>query len=187
MFSDKIWITRKTRIFTEKRLQEMSNITQALIVVYSLALVSQSLWNLEINNPNINVMLVFASIFVLVLSIYLISQKYAERSIAMRNCYVKLDELLTKAKRAENNNDEKTLEGLESEYTSLLLNIENHTEYDYLCLRFSLRKNLDTTLPTFTRADFARYVFEKTWRMVIIIFVFAISLPFIVFNWIKVF
>lgn len=183
MLSDKIWVTRKTRIYTEQRLQEVANITQALMVAYSLALVSVSIYNLQNNNPTLNTISAFASIVVLVLSVHLTAQKYAERSITMRNCYVKLDELYSKAKRSEANKDENILENLESEYTSLLINIENHSEYDHLCLRYSLKDNTNTTLPPFTRADYALYFWEKTWRAFLIVIAFAISLPLIVFIW----
>lgn len=183
MLSDKIWITRKTRIYTEQRLQVLSNITQALMIVYSLALVSLSLWNLQSNDPKLNVISAFASIAILVLSVYLTAQKFAERSIAMRNCYIKLDELYSRAIRAEGKKDESELEGLESEYTSQLINIENHSEYDYLCLRYSLKNKKDTTLPPFTRADCMRYFLKKSGRMILTVIVFIISLPFIVLIW----
>ena len=183
MLSDKIWITRKTRIYTEQRLQGVSNITQALMIVYSLALVSLSIWNLQSNDPKLNITSAFASIVVLVLSVHLTAQKYADRSIAMRNCYVKLDELYSRAKRAEAHKDEKALEDIESEYTSLLINIENHSEYDFLCLRYSLKDNKDTTLPPFTRADHVRYFLEKAWRAVLTVLAFTVSLPLIVFIW----
>ena len=183
MLSDKIWVTRKTRIYTEQRLQRISNITQALMVAYSLALVSLSIWNLQSNDPKLNVILAFTSIVVLVLSVYLIAQKYSERSIAMRNCYIKLDELYSRAKRAEANKDENGLEDLESEYTSLIINIENHSEYDYLCLRYSLRNNKDTTLPPFTKADHIRFLWGITWRVTLTVIAFVIALPFIVCIW----
>ena len=184
MLSDKIWVTRKTRIYTEQRLQGISTITEALMVAYSLALVSLSIWNLQGNDPKLNVLSAFASIVVLVLSVYLTAQKYAERSISMRNCYVKLDELYSRAKRAEARNNGKALQDVESEYTSLLMNIENHSEYDYLCLRYSLKDNKNTTLPPFTGTDHVRYYWEKAWRSILTVLAFAISIPLIVLIWI---
>lgn len=184
MLSNKIWVTRKTRIYTEQRLQGISTITQALMVAYSLALVSLSIWNLQGNDAKLNVLSAFASIVVLVLSVYLTAQKYAERSVAMRNCYVKLDELYSRAKRAEACKDEQAIQNLESEYTSLLINIENHSEYDYLCLRYSLKDNKDTTLPPFTREDYLQYFWEKAWRSILTFIAFAIALPLIVLIWI---
>ena len=62
--------------------------------------------------------------------------------------------------RAEDKKEIDLIEQLENEYFNVLKSIENHTEYDYLCLRFSLRnKNKDNkdnkddeknTLPEFT-------------------------------------
>ncbi|HCK66188.1 MAG TPA: hypothetical protein DHW49_07965 [Anaerolineae bacterium] len=126
MLSDKIWITRKTRIFTEERLLGYSNLSQILMTLYSLALVSLSIWNLQNNDAKLNLVSAFASIVVLVLSVHITSQKYAERSIAMRNCYIKLDELYSKVKRAEKSENYEMLQNLEAEYTALLINIENH-------------------------------------------------------------
>jgi hypothetical protein len=183
MLSDKIWVTRKTRIYTEERLQWISNISQALMIVYSLALVSISIYNLQSNDPKLNIVSAFASIVVLVLSVHLTAQKYAERSLAMRNCYVKLDELYSKAKRAELGKDEDALPGIESEYTSILVNIENHSEFDYLCLRYSLRDKKDTTLPRFTKADYVQYFYEKTWRAILIFVLFGITIQPIVLIW----
>ncbi len=184
MLSDKIWITRKTRIYTAERLQGYSLISELLMTLYSLALVSLSLWNLQNNDAKLNLISAFASIVVLVLSVHIISQKFVERSITMRNCYIKLDELYSKVKRAEENEDRDMLQHLEAEYTGLLINIENHSEYDFLCLRHSLRDNPNTTLPPFTKLDSARYMWEKSWRGALIVICFAIPIPLIVFIWI---
>ena len=54
MLSDKIWITRKVRIYTEGRLQRYNNISQLLMTLYSLALVSLSIWNLQNNDAKLN-------------------------------------------------------------------------------------------------------------------------------------
>ena len=183
MLSDKIWVTRKVRIYTEGRLQRYNNISQLLMNLYSLALVSLSIWNLQNNDAELNLVSAFASIALLVISVHAASQKYAERSIAMRNLYVKLDELYSKVKRAENSEDIEMLQNLESEYTSLLINIENHSEYDYLCLRYSLKDNPDTTLPSFTNADAFRYFLGKLWRGALTTVLFGISIPPIVLIW----
>lgn len=184
MLSDKIWVTRKIRIYTEQRLQRTATIAQALMVAYSLALVSLSIWNLQSNLRNLNVISAFASIVVLVLSVYLTAQKYSERSIAMRNCYIQLDELYSRVKRAERDSDTSKLENFESEYSSLLINIENHSEYDYLSLRYSLRDATDTTLPPFNRHDHLWYLWGRAWRGILAAILFAISLPFIILVWV---
>lgn len=182
MLSDKIWLTRKARIYAEQRLQRKAILSLILITVYSFSLLSLSIWNLLYSNHIVNLFLVFGSIAVLISSIVLLSQKYTERSIMMRNCYIRLDEIYSKAKRAEHNNDLDMLQQLESEYASTLLNVENHSEYDYLCLRYSLRHNPQTTLPPFTSTDCLRYFWEKSWRIALIFLYFALPL-FLVGLW----
>lgn len=183
MLSDKIWITRKVRIYTEGRLQRYNGYSQLLMTLYSLALVSLSLWNLQNNDAKLNLHATFASIVLLIISVHATSQKYAERSIAMRNFYVKLDELYSKVKRAETSKDIEMLQNLEAEYTGLLINIENHSEYDYLSLRYALKDNPQTTLPPLTRSDLVHYFYEKIWRSFLIVILFLIPLSFIVLIW----
>lgn len=178
MLSDKVWVTRKTRIHTEERLLAYSNISQVLMIWYSLVLVYLSILNLQTNDLRLNQLSAFASIVVLVLSVQITAQKFTERSIAMRNCYIKLDELYSKVKRAEQADDREMLQHLESEYTGLLINIENHSEYDYLCLRYSLRGDPNTTLPPFTKLDLARYLSERFWRGLLIAIFFAVPIIF---------
>jgi hypothetical protein len=174
--SDRIWITRKSRIYTEQRLLRKNLISQILITFYSSLLVFLTIWNLKYPNDQINLFLVIGSIAVLVSSITISSQKYLERSIAIRNCYIKLDELFHKVVLAEKNKNDDLIQQFESEYTANLLNVENHSDYDYLCLRFNLRYNTDTTLPPFTLSDYAQYILEKGWRIIVVFLYFI--LPF---------
>ena len=94
----------------------------------------------------------------------------------MRNCYIRLDELYSKVIRAEESNNSDLVGQLESEYANNLLQIENHTDYDYLCLRYSLRKNKNTTLPTFKCKDYACFYWAKLWRVLLIILILLLPL-----------
>ena len=176
MLSDKIWITRKSRIYTEQRLLRKNLLSQILITFYSSLLVFLTIWNLKHPNDQVNILLVIGSIAVLIASITISSQKYLERSLAMRNCYIKLDELYSKVVRAEESKNYELIQQLESEYTANILNVENHSDYDYLCLRFSLRNNTNTTLPEFRKSDYVQYIIENGWRIFLTFFYFI--LPF---------
>ena len=167
MLSNKIWVTRKTRIYTEQRLVKKNQRSQLFIIIYSSCLVFLTVWNLKYPTSNIEILLVIGSIAVLVASVTVSSQNFLERALAMRNCYIKLDELYSKVVRAEKASDDDAIQQLESEYTANLLNVENHIDYDYLCLRFSLRENKKTTLPSFTKTDFCDYLIEKGWRILL--------------------
>lgn len=182
MLSDKIWITRKSRIYTEQRLLRKNLISQILIILYSSLLVFLTVWNLKHPIDHVNILLVIGSITVLIASITLSSQKYLERSLAMRNCYIKLDELYSKVVRAEKSDESELIQQLESEYTANILNVENHSDYDYLCLRFSLRDNTKTTLPEFKGIECFHYIIKKGWRILLTLFYFF--LPFaIAYLW----
>ncbi len=53
------------------------------------------------------------------------------------------------------------IEEVSTEYNKALTSVENHTPYDYLCLRFEKRKDKDTTLPKMTFIDYFSYFGSK--------------------------
>jgi len=173
MLSDKIWITRKARIYSEKRLQRKAILSQIIITWYSFLFISLSIVNLAYKSQKVGILLIVGSIAVVISSILLTSRKFIDRSLAMRNCYIRLDELFAKVKNAEELQDHKLIQQIESEYATLLLNVENHTDYDYFCLRYSLRSNEKTTLPKFTKLDSVIFYCEKFWRFMVIAFCFV--------------
>ena len=182
MFSDKIWVTRKTRIYSEQRLQRKNISSLILMIFYSALLVFLSIWNLSHSNESFNILSIFGAIAVLISSVLLISQRYTERALAMRNCYIHLDDFYLKAKRAEEGGNTETLNDLESSYSKILANVENHTDYDYLCLRWSLRNIENTTLPEFKKEDFINFIWAKSWRAIILILLFFMPI-FMVILW----
>ena len=182
--SDKIWITRKTRIFTEKRLQKNAILSEVFIIVFSLLMVFLSIWNYIHPNQKISFLLICGAIALLTVSIFLSSQKFTERSHAMRNCYISLDELYFKVNNHERDSHSDAIDDFQKMYNNILLNIENHSSYDFLCLRHSLRNNNKTTLPPYTRIDFMHFIIEKALRIVLIMLFFI--LPFLLASvWIK--
>ena len=175
MLSDKVWVTRKARIIAEKRLVDTNNLANILVIWYSIFLVAFSIWNLLYPDDTVNILLVNGSIAVLVATVALTSQKYSERSLALRYCYLKLDNLYFKIKNAEQNNDDKLLHDLESQYIDTIQHVENHSDFDYLRLRFELRNNTDTTLPKFTRHDW--FCFISQWILTKLLIAFIFFLP----------
>lgn len=176
--SNKIWITRKTRIYTEQRLLKKSSITQAVMIFYSFLLVALSIWVLVNPDKHLEIYLIVSSVAILISSIFISSQRYSERAMMIRNCYIRLDELCSRANILEKMNDEERISQVESEYTNILINVENHSDYDYLCMRYSLRNIEDSYLPKFTNHDYIRYILSKFIRGLIIIIIFV--LPFII-------
>ncbi len=171
MLSDNLWITRKTRIYSELRLERNAKISKFIITLYSFYLIIFSIWNLNHNNPQISELLVFSSIGIALASISLSAQRYAYRALDMRNCYIRLLELYNDAKRAEAAKNDRLIQKIESKYAQILGNIENHSEYDYLCFRFSIRNIKDSTLKIFNKCDYLVYFYEKIKRIFLIIFI----------------
>lgn len=165
LLSNKIWITRKTRICTEKRLLRNASWAQAFMIYYSCILVILSIWNLVYPSDQTELFAVFYSVIVLISSIYLSSQQFKERSLSMKNCYIKLDELCSKAQKAEKEGDDKLLSSIESDYSNILLSVENHSDYDYLSFRFTSRNDPDSTLPKFELIDYIDYLWLKGIRL----------------------
>ncbi len=183
MISDRIWVTRKARINTEKRLLRNSLVSEILLTYYSLSVVIFSVWNLTRPNGLINLLLVSASVVVLVLSIFLSSQKFRERALAMRNCYVRLEELHQKASQAEEERNKAELQEIEQLYRELLIGSENHSETDYLYLRYTLRNNKNTTLPDFTKIDFLKYWLRSVTRLIFTVLIFLLPICMVVIIW----
>ena len=136
-----------------------------------------SIWNYLNPNQDINFLLICGAIALLTVSIFLSSQKFVERANAMRNCYIRLDELYFKVKDCENSKNSKLLNDYQTNYNDILLNVENHSDYDFLCIRYSLRKKKDTTLDPFTNVDLLHFIAEKVIRITLLLFIF--SLPFL--------
>ena len=184
LLSEKIWITRKARIYTEQRLLNRALLTQAVMIFYSFLLLSVSVWDFVYPSKGLEIYSIVSAIAVLASSILLSSQRYSERAMMIKNCYIRLDELYSKAKGIEKLGGEEGKGTVESEYTNILLNVENHSDYDFLSLRYSLRNNKETTLPKFTRGDYLAYFFAKSYRILASIIVFV--LPFIIsYVWTK--
>lgn len=179
--SDKIWITRKTRVYTEKRLRNYAFLSEILITLFSLFMVFLSIWNFVNSNEDINFLLICGAISLLAISIFISSQKFVERAGSIRNCYIRLDELYNKVKGCEKKQNEQLLKDYIANYSDILLNVENHSNYDFLCLRYSLRKKKETTLDVFTHWDYFQFIVEKSIRIFIVIFLFLSPIILLLF------
>ncbi|WP_242860440.1 SLATT domain-containing protein [Desulfosporosinus sp. I2] len=94
----KIWITRKCRIVASERLEKAELYAQFIFIYYSVILVCLSIWNLfpEHSNSALSLISVIASIGLLSVSLFITSRNYRNRAIALKSCYIKLDQLYTK-------------------------------------------------------------------------------------------
>jgi SMODS and SLOG-associating 2TM effector domain family 5 len=134
----KIWMTRKCRILASERLEKIDFLSQCLFMYYSVLVVGLSIWTLfpEHTSTNLSFVSVLSSIGLLCASLFVTSRNFKGRSIALKACYTKLDQLHTRLLILDisftNQEDvkQKFLE-IESTYNELLNGVENHSEYDY--------------------------------------------------------
>lgn len=177
----KIWITRKIRIFSERRLERLHLITKVIMIYYSFILVCLSILNLKKSNKTYEEIIVITSLAILITSIFLSSQRFKERALYFKNCYLQLDQLYHKICQAEKNNliTEDKLEQYLTEYREILETGENHSSYDFMCLRYSIRKNTKTTLEPFGTLDYLSFWFSIAQRYFVICILFILPPIFI--------
>lgn len=149
---NKIWITRRARIQTEKRLLSNAFHSQLLLLWYSFSSVAVAIFYLNSSpNQSQNVIWVVFSVLVLAMSGYIQGFSYKKRAAAVKLCYEDLDKLYMKAK-----NQQTIGKPLCDEYKTILDSCENHTTgdfYEAICVEYlsssdSDRKEL-TKLPNF--------------------------------------
>lgn len=174
--SDRVWETRKTRIYTEKRLRLRGIQIEIIMIWYSFLLVSVSVLSLKACSKNSLLYCTIESIFVLVASVYLSAQRFSNRAEAMRNNYVSLELLESNIRVAEKNNKNEEVLEHEKYYCELLNSIENHSDWDYLLLRFSRKSYQDTTLPPFGKYEWIQFVFGYIYRASVLITFFILPI-----------
>ena len=89
-FKEAIWITRISRIHSEKRLLEKENFCRILNVYYSFLTIVLSILSFVKKDDLLCLSAIFMSIFLLVAILYLDSQKLYERAKNYRNNYSSL-------------------------------------------------------------------------------------------------
>ncbi len=135
-FSDNIWWTRKARIQTEKRLLSNSLQSQLILLWYSTAGVSASIYYLKFANDNdlAGVTWVIYSVLSLAVSGFIAGLSFKDRAALVKDCYETLKVLTHKVKSLENQHKENSIEmiGLQEEYYQILGLCENHNDIDHI-------------------------------------------------------
>ena len=158
----------------ESRLQHCALLSQIILIYYSVLLVVFSIVDFLHNNQNMSLVLIFGSISLLTVSVFLLSQKYIERAYAMRHCYLSLGKILNKVENAEARQDVSKLSLINDEYMDILNGLENHSNYDFLYFRFSRKNDEKSGLSRFTLFDYIKFIWARIWRALLIIFLFLV-------------
>ena len=132
---DKIWLTRKCRIEASERLNRYDLISKIILIYYSTFILGISIYGLVFPNSNLSITLTIASLLVLISSLFIASRNFKERSLMFKQCYIKLNQLLHQIKTLKTENDDYKNK-LFYDYIEVLHLTENHSQYDYLKVKF---------------------------------------------------
>ncbi|MEO7329566.1 MAG: SLATT domain-containing protein [Minicystis sp.] len=121
---EKIYLTYKTRMTSERRLRNSAKITNLLLAWYSFSLIVFSLIDLSkiLTISNFSVISAVGSIAIFGTSLYIYGEHYSERAENFRNCYLKLKALYESSLS--------TPEKMQR-YADVLEIYENQTDEDY--------------------------------------------------------
>lgn len=120
---DRIWLTSKTRMTSERRCRTISHVMNATVAWYSLLLIFVSIDQLVTGmSPRASVLSVIFSVSVFTLSLIIPALNFSGASEQFRSCYLNLDRLL-----AEEVSDNE----LARRYHDTLSHYPNHLEFDH--------------------------------------------------------
>jgi hypothetical protein len=179
--SNNIWFTRKARIVASERLANRNQWSQIILVYYSVVIVCLSIVSLDNtkNFQNLELLLTISSVILLVISLLVSSQKFLERSIALKANYIELQKLYLQALEAEEKENSETLSRIKEKYIECLSYVENHTLMDDITFRVRERLNLESRKPS-------KVEIIKVWLNTFVKIIICISIFLFPFIFMKV-
>ena len=174
--SNSMWTTRKSRINTSERLKSNDFISQVLLTYYSLFIIILTIVDMQDDNISFEVLTLVLSILILVVSTFIFSMNYKERSLRLQSAYIKINKLyrITEAKEkigADTSEEER-------HFDDILECTENHSYCDYIQVMFEVKDN-DTykaVNPPFGYAAWAGYLLCKTKKYFFVSILFLIPI-----------
>ncbi|WP_164758861.1 SLATT domain-containing protein [Aliarcobacter butzleri] len=140
-FSDKVWITRKSRINASERFKRNDLISQILIAYYSFFIIVITIVDIKNDNLNFEILTLILSILILIVSIFIFAMNYKERASVLQTSYVLMSKLYEEIKEKENKKD--NYDELRNQYDMIVSLTENHSSSDYLEVMYEVKNNKD--------------------------------------------
>jgi hypothetical protein len=123
VLKDKIWLTSKTRMTSERRCQNISHVLNITVAWYSLLLILVSIEQLVKGmSASASALSVIFSVSVFTLSLVIPAVNFSGAAEQFRSCYLNLDRLLT---------EEISDSELARRYHDTLSHYPNHLEFDH--------------------------------------------------------
>lgn len=127
-----IYITRKSRINLSERLLKKNKCWNYINFIYSLCLIGLAILGLkeDIGTVDYNLLMVFLSVSVTMISLYSNTKNYNERALSLKFHYIKLQSMYTELSHLNFHTDFEKIKKIENEYLEELKLSENHTPRD---------------------------------------------------------
>lgn len=135
--NNRLWITKKSRMEAEARMNRNHLYTGILVNYYTFWVLAFSIWTLVSNDKNLSLLTVIASVGLFGISIFIGAIGYREKALQYKTSYLSLTELefelkyLINSKKYEDGELYKEFYKLEKKYTEILTKSENHNDVDY--------------------------------------------------------
>ena len=136
IFKDnKIWTTKKARMYAEQRIIKEDNKTNFIMNYYNILILATSIITLVYDYKSVSLLTVIASVALLGMGSYITSMNYKEKIFKYRESYLKLARLEDSCEFLLLENDinmkKSKFEKMKGEYNSILENSINHEKIDY--------------------------------------------------------
>lgn len=137
--------TKRSRINAENRLKFNNQFGNNLVILYSLSVIFVSILLTITKDEMMNYFIIFASIGILIVSVWVSSQRYIERANAFRNNYTEIGELEIKLSLLYGDElSRDKIKEINFEYQELMRKVENHKEIDFQST-WSLEEKIKST------------------------------------------
>jgi hypothetical protein len=157
----------------ESRLKRYALISEFLIPYYSLVIIALAIVPLAMtSNPNhkfFNLASLVGSVFILIISILLSSQKYELRAHLIKEQYIELNKLYDVI-NTENEHD------IFQRYNDILKQTENHLETDFIKLKIQLKNDKNSSVEKPTRPEQIKYYFMYIIKLFLVVISFLVPL-----------
>jgi hypothetical protein len=170
---DRIWVTRKCRILMESRLKRYALISEFLIPYYSLVIIALTIVPLMVtlnsDQKFFNLASLVGSLFILIISVLLSSQKYELRAHLIKEQYIELNKLYDIID-TENEHE------ISRQFNDILKQTENHLEADFIKLKIQLKNDKNSTIAKPTWLEQIKYYFIYIIKLFLVIVSFLAPL-----------
>lgn len=179
--NDRVWVTKKIRMDAEAIRKKMNNHLQVLLTYYSVATLALSVITYKNSDENLDTWNLLITIFLLGIVIVVTNLNLDTKASEFKKSYILLDQLESKIDKLifdmkynsgkitfQKANDE--FLNIKEEYSKILNETDNHSDFDYLSYRVSRVPEQLSCL------EFMSYYSKKFFYYIVVLIVFILPI-----------